>query len=388
MKEDPCLRLRDVSLAYNRSDPDGLPVPWKLSRVTLNLGPGEILVVLGRSGIGKSTLLRAIMGFERPSRGESGTKVRIEVGGRLVDDGKDTFVPPYQRNVGVAFQGAAGLQLDATVFENVAFPLVGRRSQGLRSRVLSVMKRFQATDGPIDDNSLSQFSRRRVATLSGGQRQRVALSRCFVNPSRRLFLLDEPFVGQDRSMRTQLTSALRESLAEESSAGIVLVTHSHEEALALADLVVCLDDDSVRSRETRPVFVGSPTQLYLEPPTFLAASFLGLDSMNWLTKSKYLKQFPSLKNFGAVHVGVRPEHMTVVDGKVSPNGLVTFPVTEVDRQCTKGGTTITCTPADGTRWRVLTPFAPSTEVTRVGCTAALLHVFDKASGQRVSAGEK
>ncbi len=217
-----------------------------LEQVSLEVGHGEILVLLGPSGSGKTTLLRLIAGFEEPDEG------------RLTVDGSDvTALPPNRRNFGMVFQHYA-LFPHLTVGQNVGFGL-GARGVGRREAVPRIAEALALVD-------LAGFEARRVHQISGGQQQRVALARALA-PGPRLLLLDEPLSNLDPALRERTRRQLREAL-ERVSMTALWVTHEQEEAFAVGDRVALL-------HEGRLAQLGPPEELYLEPRSRFVAGFVG-----------------------------------------------------------------------------------------------------------------
>ena len=232
------LEARHISLSYGAT-----PV---LQGVNLRVEPGEFFALLGPSGSGKSTLLRLIAGFNQHQSGE------------LLVDGKDiTGVPPHARNVGMVFQNYA-LWLHMTVWDNVAFGLVERRESrdAIRRKVGDVL-------ALVD---LSDYAQRRPAQLSGGQQQRVALARALITQPR-VLLLDEPLSALDPFLRIQMRAELRR-WQQELGLTFIHVTHSQEEAMALADTMVVMNQGHIEQ-------VGSPHEIYNQPATEFIARFMG-----------------------------------------------------------------------------------------------------------------
>ncbi len=209
-----------------------------------------MIALLGPSGCGKTTLLRIIAGLDYADQG------------RIILDGVDASDQHVrERGVGFVFQHYA-LFRHMNVFENIAFGLrVRPRSERpteteIRGRVWRLLDLVQ----------LSWLKDRYPSQLSGGQRQRVALARALaVEP--RVLLLDEPFGALDAKVRKELRRWLRR-LHDEMHISSVFVTHDQEEALEVADRVVLMN-------QGRVVQVGSPRELYAEPATAFAYSFLG-----------------------------------------------------------------------------------------------------------------
>jgi len=194
----------------------GAPV---LEGVDLQVGAGEVVSVLGASGCGKTTLLRAIGGFVTPSAGT------IALGRTVVArDGRD-LVPAERRRLGIVFQDYA-LFAHMTVERNVAFGLAGGPDATERAGRL------------LDLVGLRPLAARHPAELSGGQQQRVALARALA-PDPTLLLLDEPFANLDAALRLELRDELREVLRATGTSAL-LVTHNRTEALSTADCVAVL----------------------------------------------------------------------------------------------------------------------------------------------------
>jgi iron(III) transport system ATP-binding protein len=230
------IELRSASKAFGTT-----PV---LRGVDLSVPERSITAVLGASGSGKTTLLRLIAGFEALDGGT------LEIGGRLVDDGKRSM-PARHRGVGYVPQEGA-LFPHLTVRGNIGFGLQRRD----RARVAEL----------LDLVGLSELSRRFPHQLSGGQQQRVALARALaVRPA--VVLLDEPFSALDASLRGELRRDVARILSETATT-TVLVTHDQGEALAMADQIALLAGGTV-------IAADGPRQLYQDPPGLDAAASIG-----------------------------------------------------------------------------------------------------------------
>ena len=207
---------------------------------------GALMALLGPSGVGKTTVLRLIAGFETPDAGS------IEIDGHPMANGRAP-VPPEQRRVGMVFQDYA-LFPHMTVRDNVAFGVGG--GAGVQGRVDDVLRLV----------GLTPEAERIPSELSGGQQQRVALARALA-PNPAVVLLDEPFSNLDAALRVKVRSEVRHILREAGTAA-VFVTHDQEEAFGLADVVGILLDHTV-------VQIGTPEEVYLHPATLEIAVFLG-----------------------------------------------------------------------------------------------------------------
>jgi iron(III) transport system ATP-binding protein len=219
-----------------------------VSDLALALPQGAIGCLLGASGCGKTTVLRAIAGFEPVVRGA------IRLHGELVSDPR-THVPPERRQVGMVFQGHA-LFPHLRVAENVAFGLRGVPAAERDGRVRELL----ATVG------LDRLARSYPHELSGGQQQRVALARALA-PRPRLLLLDEPFSNLDVDLRERLSLEVREIL-KRFGATAILVTHDQHEAFAMADEIGVMNEGRIEQWAT-------PYELYHRPATQFVADFVG-----------------------------------------------------------------------------------------------------------------
>ncbi len=218
--------------------------------VSLEVAPGEFLTLLGPSGCGKTTLLRMIAGLESPESG------RILLSQRDVTDD-----PPHRRPVNTVFQHYA-LFPHRTVAGNVAFGLemAGRARAEIVPRVERALEMVR----------LSGMGSRRVDQLSGGQRQRVALARAVVLEPE-VLLLDEPMSALDRKLREEMRAEVK-SLHRRLRTTFVFVTHDQEEALALSDRVVVINDGVIEQ-------TGSPAEIYDVPRTRFVAEFLAVRNL-------------------------------------------------------------------------------------------------------------
>jgi len=212
----------------------------------LDIQSGEFLTLLGASGCGKTTVLRMIGGFQRPSTG------RVFFGSRDV-----TEQAANRRDVGFVFQNYA-LFPHLSVFENVAYGLRVKRlkSDDIRSRV----------DEGLRQVGLAGLGERMISELSGGQQQRVALARAIVIRPRML-LFDEPLSNLDAQLRVQMRSEIRR-LQKELEITTVYVTHDQEEAMAISDRIAIMNAGQI-------VQIGTPEELYRRPASSFVATFLG-----------------------------------------------------------------------------------------------------------------
>jgi putative spermidine/putrescine transport system ATP-binding protein len=214
--------------------------------IDLTIPGGTYCCLLGPSGCGKTTILRMIAGHEEPSRGI------IRIGGDNV-----LGLPPVRRGTAMMFQSYA-LFPHMTVLDNVAYNLrmrgVGKAERRARARTM------------LDKVQLGPLAERMPAQLSGGQQQRVALARAIItNP--RVLLLDEPLSALDEYLRLQMRSELRR-LQRELGISFVHVTHTQLEAIAVADLVVVMDQGRIEQ-------AAAPEVIYATPESAYVARFMG-----------------------------------------------------------------------------------------------------------------
>jgi len=318
------LNVRNVAKAFGRN--------VVLRDVSLDVGEGEFLTILGESGSGKTTLLRIIAGFESATSGE------IWMGGERLDR-----QPPYRRRVNTVFQHYA-LFPHLTVEENVAY--------GLR-----VAKRPQAEIGQrvaeaLDKVKMSVHAKKKPSKISGGQQQRVALARALVNRPQ-LLLLDEPLSALDANLRRQMQMELK-SLQREVGIAFVFVTHDQEEAMVMSDRIALL-----RSGELEQV--AAPREIYSRPATAYVAQFIGHTNLlkagvqNGVVRCGPLSWTASLPD-GPALFSLRPEHLRLSAGAGASAAV-------------------------RVRGRVLTQaFHGATELIRVECADGLVLVVRTASG--------
>jgi iron(III) transport system ATP-binding protein len=222
-----------------------------LAGVDLRVPAGSFCVLLGPSGSGKTTLLRCVAGIERLTSG------RITIGGRLVADGP-AHRPPEQRELAMVFQDYA-LWPHLSALRNVAFALE-RRS--LPKRQITI-----AAQQMLDRVGLGHLAGRYPNELSGGEQQRVALARALVAGTG-VLLFDEPLSNLDADLRERMRIEIG-TLARESGATSIYITHDQSEAFALADRIGVLCDG-------RLVQLGPPEEVYHRPATPFVARFTGL----------------------------------------------------------------------------------------------------------------
>jgi multiple sugar transport system ATP-binding protein len=284
--------------------------------LSLQVSPGELLVLLGPSGCGKSTVLRLVAGLEDPSDGD------VLIGGEIVND-----VDPAERDVAMVFQSYA-LYPHMTVRKNIEFPLRARHmDESDRSRLVTDVARSLQLDSLLD---------RKPAQLSGGQRQRVALARAIVRRPK-VFLMDEPLSNLDAQLRLEMRAELVELHAR---LGITLlyVTHDQIEAMTMGNRIAVMSGGVLQQLAT-------PAQVHDVPANAFVAGFIGFPPMNILparlsehggviTASVSSGSFPLSAGLAAAArrrdlmealLGVRPDAL-----RVNPRGTVDATVSLVE----------------------------------------------------------
>jgi sn-glycerol 3-phosphate transport system ATP-binding protein len=268
--------------------------------VSCDIRESEFIVILGPSGCGKSTLLRIIAGLEAATEGE------IHIGGKIMDR-----VEPKDRNIAMVFQNYA-LYPHMTVWNNMAY--------GLKVRKMPKAEIEQRVKKAADILGLDGLMHRKPRELSGGQRQRVAMGRAIVRDPA-AFLFDEPLSNLDAKLRVQMRLEIKK-LHQSVRTTSIYVTHDQVEAMTLADRLIVMNAGKFDH-------VGTPMDVYERPATLFVAGFIGSPAMNiipmelasegnavklpggpWLPINGRLVNTSSSN----VMVGMRPEHITLVQG--------------------------------------------------------------------------
>ncbi|MEP7029877.1 MAG: ABC transporter ATP-binding protein [Pseudolabrys sp.] len=258
-----------------------------LENISFSASAPEFVCLLGPSGCGKTTLLRLIAGLTEPDSG------------RITLDAADlSKTPARQRGFGIVFQ-AFSLFPNMTVAGNIGY--------GLRIRGETRERIAQRVAHLLDTIQLPHLADRYPWQLSGGQQQRVALARALaVEP--KLLLLDEPLSALDAKVRVELRTEIRD-LQKRLGILTIMVTHDQEEALTLADRIVCMQSGRIAQ-------VGSPHDLYHRPVSRFVADFMGISNLIDIETAR--RHAPALL---AGHVPqanelacVRPENITIVAG--------------------------------------------------------------------------
>jgi multiple sugar transport system ATP-binding protein len=252
-----------------------------VSRLSLAVGDGEFVVLLGPTGAGKTTTLRLIAGLEKPDEGS------VVIAGRDM-----TRTPPAERDLTFVFQQYS-LYPHLSVYDNLAFPL---RSPVRRVPEAEIKRKV----GEIAELlHISQKLGNRATRLSGGEMQRVAIGRALVRRPA-VFLMDEPLSSLDAKLRSELRLELKR-IQQDMGATIIYVTHDQIEAMTMATHVGVIEQGHL-------VQVDSPRQIYDDPANVHVAARLGQPGINLLPRG----MFPDMAAPVAAHtIGVRTEHLRI-----------------------------------------------------------------------------
>jgi len=228
----------------------GSEVP-AVNSLDLDIGDGELLVLVGPSGSGKSTALRMLAGLEH-----------VNEGSVYINDVDVTLLPPQDRDIAMVFQNYA-LYPSMTVAENMGF--------ALKQAKVPKAERAERVAEAARILDLEEYLERKPKNLSGGQRQRVAMGRAIVR-SPQVFLMDEPLSNLDAKLRVQTRTELAD-LQANLGVTMVYVTHDQVEAMTMGDRVAVLDHGVLQQ-------VDRPSKLYSEPVNRFVAGFIGSPAMN------------------------------------------------------------------------------------------------------------
>ena len=239
------VRFENVTVSYGNHT--------VLKNFSLEVESGQIMCLVGPSGCGKTTLVRALLGLNKP---ESGI---ISVGDRVLFDAKKrTNVPAEKRNIGIVFQSYA-LFPSMTVYNNIAF---GLKVQKLKKQEIDDKVRAIARKVDLSDEQLEKA----VSQLSGGQQQRVAIARALVTGPA-IICMDEPLSNLDAKLRVQLRNELKK-MQRDFGITTIYVTHDQEEALTLSDRIAVFNKGFIEQ-------IGTPNEVYNHSRTEFVCNFIG-----------------------------------------------------------------------------------------------------------------
>ena len=285
------LSLRNISKSFDSV--------LAVDQINLEVGAHEFVCILGPSGCGKTTLLRIVAGLVQSDQGD------------VFLDGVDlTNIPARLRGFGIVFQSYS-LFPNMTVAENIGYgPVIHRQPKAkIQSKVGEL----------LDITGMGEYASKYPHQLSGGQQQRVALARALALEPK-LLLLDEPLSALDAQVRTGLRHEIR-SLQRRLGVPTLMVTHDQEEAMVMADRIVCMNEGRIEQ-------VGTPDELYLEPRSAFVADFIG--QINVLSEGPKPElggqpiTLPGKTPKGALKLIVRPEHIQIRPAKGAKKGKNVF----------------------------------------------------------------
>jgi multiple sugar transport system ATP-binding protein len=329
--------------------------------IDFDIADGEFVVLVGPSGCGKSTLLRCLAGLEEVSDGQ------IVIGNKVVND-----LEAKDRDIAMVFQSYA-LYPHMSVRDNMGFSLKLRKAPAGTIA--------QRVDDAARILNLTHLLERLPRELSGGQRQRVAMGRAIVRDPK-VFLFDEPLSNLDAKLRVAMRAEIK-ALHHRLKTTTVYVTHDQIEAMTMADRIVVMHDGVVEQ-------IGTPLELFDRPGNLFVAQFIGSPAMNVFKGEVRGGQVQALgaawplppgvaaQEGTPVHYGIRPSDLRV-EGQGVPARVVVVEPT--------GAETELLVEVGGERLVVVmhgrTDAGPD-DVVHLGLDAAKAHVFDGASGQRLS----
>lgn len=254
-----------------------------LRDIDFEIEAGKFYTLLGPSGSGKTTILRLIAGFDQPTSGE------IYFDGQRIND-----VPANRRQVNTVFQDYA-LFPHMNVAENVAF--------GLQIKGVKKAETDRRVKEALHLVQLDGYGLREITAMSGGQRQRVAIARAIVNRPK-LLLLDEALSALDHKLRVEMQTELRQ-LQRQLGITFIFVTHDQEEALAMSDQIMIINDGTIQQS-------GTPVDIYDEPLNHFVADFIGESNIvPGVMKADYLVTIDG-QDFECVDAGMRPNERVEV----------------------------------------------------------------------------
>jgi multiple sugar transport system ATP-binding protein len=335
--------------------------------IGFHIADGEFMVLVGPSGCGKSTLLRMLAGLEEITAGT------IAIDGKEVND-----VESKDRDIAMVFQSYA-LYPHMSVADNMAFSLKLRKAD---PKIIA-----ERVDRASKILNLDPYLHRFPRELSGGQRQRVAMGRAIVRDPK-VFLFDEPLSNLDAKLRVAMRAEIK-ALHQRLKTTTVYVTHDQVEAMTMADRIVVMHDGRIEQ-------IGTPLELYDRPGNLFVAQFIGSPAMNVIEGTvrraaggAFVEAAGGVRwpldggpgaDGQAVAYGIRPEHLSLAaDGGVAGEVIVVEPTGAETELLIQVGDVQTLLRTHGR------PSVNPAEKVRLAIDPANIHLFDKATGQRLTA---
>ena len=296
------IKFIDVSFAYGDKK--------ILENFSLDVEDSQIMCLLGPSGCGKTTLMRCLLGLNKPSTGE------IYVGERCVFSREQRInIPPERRGIGVVFQDYA-VWPHMTVLENVCYPM---KKHGLPKDEIERKARYA-----LEQVRMSDYAPYLPSQLSGGQQQRVAIARALVS-SDEVIVMDEPITNLDAKLREEMLIEIRQ-IQKNIGTTILYITHDQEASLQLCDKMAIMDS------EGRLTQIGTDEDIILRPASRFVFEFIGVSNFFRLTNKsgswcfhdnasiRYDDAIPDKYN-SQVDMGVRPNDI-IFDDSSTVRGIV------------------------------------------------------------------
>ena len=274
-----------------------------LKDFSLEVQSGQIVCLVGPSGCGKTTLVRALLGLNKPETGS------ITVGDKVLFDAKKRVnVPAEKRNIGIVFQDYA-VWPHMTVIENVSYPLKKQRrpKEEIKQRAMHALEQVRMTE----------YANHLPSQLSGGQQQRVAIARALVTDSD-VVVMDEPITNLDAKLREEMLLEIR-MIQNRLGATILYITHDQQSALQLCDKMAIMQPDGSLCQ------FGSDEDIILNPANRFVFEFIGVSNfipvvsdggklcLDCGEKIPYPEKVPAEAANGGFELGVRPNDIVFDD---------------------------------------------------------------------------
>lgn len=233
------LTVKDLEMVFDKKR--------TLNKVSFDVYDGEFLSILGPSGCGKTTILRILIGLLKPTAGT------------VSKDGIDiTYAVPCERGMGIVFQNFALFE-NMTVIQNIEYALKIQKENKNKKKQKEIREKALAI---IDNMNLSEHINKHPRELSGGQQQRVAIARTLIlNPD--IILFDEPMSALDVATRLTLRAELKR-IQKEFGTTMIYITHDQEEAFAMSDRIMIMQEASIEQLDTPENIISSPASDYVK----------------------------------------------------------------------------------------------------------------------------